>query len=100
MDAAGSQAQPITSGDALDWRPAVSPDGTRVAFTPNRGGKRGVWVVAADGVTPRSVVTGDVLDRVSWSPDGRRLVYALGDDTGSTIWTVAADGGTPSGCRA
>jgi Tol biopolymer transport system component len=95
MDATGSRVQPLTTGDALDWRPAVSPDGARVAFTSNRGGARGVWIVPADGGTPRALAAGDVLDRVSWSPDSRRLVYALAADTGSTIWTVDADSGTP-----
>lgn len=39
-DASGGQAVPLTSGDSLDQRPVVSPDGRSVAFLSNREGKR------------------------------------------------------------
>ena len=42
-----------TSDSSIDERPAYSPDGTQVAFVSDRGGRRGIWVVSADGGTPR-----------------------------------------------
>ncbi|MGQ0736221.1 MAG: LpqB family beta-propeller domain-containing protein [Acidobacteriota bacterium] len=67
---------PLTSGPDQDRRPAVSPDEQQVAFVSNRNGRRGIWIVPADGGTPRPVIEVDVIDTLSWAPDGRRLVYA------------------------
>ena len=66
-----------------------------IAFVSDRGGQRGVWIVNADGGSPRLVSHADVLDTLSWSPDGQRLVYAtpIGDAPGLMIINVA-DGTT------
>ena len=96
IDYAGGQPNPLTSGDALDQRPIVSPDGTQVAFVSNREGQRGLWIVPAAGGTPRLLQAGAVLDHASWSPDSRRLVYALAGGAASTLWTIDASGGTPA----
>ena len=42
----------------------------------DRNGQRGIWIVAADGGTPRFVAAARVLTTASWSPDGTRLVYS------------------------
>jgi serine/threonine protein kinase len=95
IDPSGGQAIPLTTGDWVDQRPVVSPDGRSVAFISNRGGRRGIWIVPADGGTPRLLVHGDVLDRVSWSPDSRHLVYSSAGATVTSLWVVQAGGGTP-----
>ena len=61
--------------------PALSPDGTRVAFTRflSSGGGRyekqgGIWIASSRGGTPvQRTTTGSC---PQWSPDGRRLTYA------------------------
>ena len=59
----GSRAtQPLTSGSAIDDRPAFSPDGKSIAFVSDRGGARGVWTVSADGGSVRLVGKAQVLD--------------------------------------
>ena len=55
----GSGTRPLTSGSALDDRPTFSPDGQQVAFSSDRDGRRGIWVISADGGSPR---TGRCLD--------------------------------------
>jgi hypothetical protein len=61
-----------------DTDPAVSPDGTRIAFSWTRGTTRGIHVMdTADGRTVRTIVD-DRLDSgtdPAWTPDGRALVY-------------------------
>ncbi|MDQ3170342.1 MAG: hypothetical protein M3Q55_09430, partial [Acidobacteriota bacterium] len=60
--------------------PAVSPDGTSIAFSA-RGW---LWVMPADGGVARRVTKGAGLDsRPAWHPDGGRLALVR-DDTRNT----------------
>src|SRR6266536_5490843 len=65
-----------TAGAAFDERPAFSPDGSRVAFVSDRGGSRGIWIVASDGGAPALLAPAQVLDALTWSPDGKWIVFA------------------------
>ncbi|MBX2997553.1 MAG: PD40 domain-containing protein [Caldilineaceae bacterium] len=47
----------LTDSPALDGLPAVSPDGSRVAFVSNRGGSWGIWVVPITGGNAQAVIT-------------------------------------------
>jgi Tol biopolymer transport system component len=95
-DADGANPGPLTSDAEIDSLPAISPDGSRVAFVSSRGGRRGLWLVPAGGGAPRLLVPVDVVDRPSWSPDGRALVYAAeGTDGQVGLWVASADSGTP-----
>ena len=67
---------PLTSGVAIDERPAISPDGRQIAFISDRSGRRGIWIVSIDGGAPRFVVDADVVDTLSWSPDSTQIVFA------------------------
>jgi Tol biopolymer transport system component/tRNA A-37 threonylcarbamoyl transferase component Bud32 len=74
----GSDLRPLTSGAALDERPAVSPDGQQVAFISDRGGERGIWLIGLEGGTPQFLGPAtDVIDMLTWSPDGRQIAYAV-----------------------
>jgi dipeptidyl aminopeptidase/acylaminoacyl peptidase len=62
--------------------PAVSPDGTIVAFVVSRVDMAKnkyfsqIWLAAAGGSTaPRSVTNGDNDGQPAWSPDGRALAF-------------------------
>ncbi len=62
--------------------PAVSPDGTQVAFVVTRVDVEGntyrsqVWLAAADGSTAAAPITGGDHDgQPTWSPDGSRLAF-------------------------
>jgi Tol biopolymer transport system component len=75
------------------YAPKWSPDGTQLAYYANDGAGTALVISAADGATPRKVVTGTAgqgypIDP-SWSPDGRKIVFtqahrcgAAGDCTG------------------
>jgi dipeptidyl aminopeptidase/acylaminoacyl peptidase len=62
----------------LGSRPAVSPDGTRVAWFDGGDRRRAVWVADTDGSgRPRRVVRARDVGEVAFSPDGRLLAIAL-----------------------
>ena len=74
----GRDPRPLTSGTALDERPAISPDGRVVAFVSDRGGARGLWLIGLDGGTPQFLTAAtDLIDTPTWSPDARQIAYAV-----------------------
>ncbi len=85
----------LAADAATEQDPALSPDGTRVAFASDRAGGLDVWVVKVDG-TGLTRVTDHPADdtQPSWSPDGTRLVFtSTRDDSEGDLYTVAVSGG-------
>src|SRR5262249_42467580 len=57
-------------------QPRWSPDGTRIAFYSNRGGKSDIWTIRADGsqLEPAAILgPGRPAYHPVWSPDGTRI---------------------------
>jgi len=75
MNADGNNLQLITTG-GLD--PALSPDGTQVAFA-RWDEPRGLFVVNIDGSDERRLVGGNFVKNPTWSPDGTRIAYNVQD---------------------
>jgi Tol biopolymer transport system component len=84
MDTDGSHIRQITKGEAVDWFPRFSPDGTRILFTrskkgwvferdANTEGKWDIFTVAPDGSDELKVV-----DNASWGSwiSNDEIVYA------------------------
>jgi dipeptidyl aminopeptidase/acylaminoacyl peptidase len=67
----------LTSDAADDAMPAISPDGSKIAFASNRGGSWDIYVMPISGGQAVQV-TDDAGDDVhpSWSPDGTALVFS------------------------
>ncbi len=83
---------PATLGD---YSPAVSPDGSRIAFVRGiNGATADLFTIPFDGGAATRV-TWDNQDLVGldWSADGQSLVYATDRAGGYTIWRVPAIGG-------
>jgi len=81
----------ITNDTAEDSDPAWSPDGTRIAFTTDRGSPGGrlyVALIAPDGSGFRQLVPGR---RPAWSPDATRIVF-VGTAEAPGLHLVNADG--------
>src|SRR4051812_15339516 len=87
----------LTQNGALDKDPAWSPDGTKIAFSSNRGGSFDIWVMNADGGAPVRVTTGPEADAAidrepAWSPDGTKLAFSSNRDGDDEIYVMNADG--------
>ncbi len=104
VDVAGGSARALTqdSGIALNYQPRISPDGRQIAFVSDRGGMDNLWLMEADGSSPR-IVAQDLNSRAltpAWTPDGQYIVIRRdeigrgGDgEDGLGIWMHHRDGG-------
>jgi hypothetical protein len=78
---------------ARDGYPAWSPDGSRIAFSSDRGGNRDVLAVAPGGGEPARLTDDPAPDATpAWSPDGRAIAFARGAVPTRTLWVMAPDG--------
>jgi Tol biopolymer transport system component len=102
-NADGSQAMQLTSMDPLatTGTPRWSPDGQRIAFDSNAGsggvgGTYQVYVIGADGGSPRALTSGSSGNfTATWSPDGRWIYFSSTRDGQEQIWRVSPEGGEP-----
>ncbi len=68
--------RPLTSGAYRDSDPAISPDGTRVAYLSNRSGSRQIHVRWLDGRNQAQVTRADPSPgSLAWSADSNWIAY-------------------------
>jgi TolB protein len=81
----------LTRDPAQDVMPAISPDGSMIAYCSDRSGNWDVFVMPVTGGKAFQI-TSDITPDVapSWSPDGTQLVFSrLGETSGRwEMWTV------------
>jgi Tol biopolymer transport system component len=104
----GQRSTQLPSSHAGDSRPAVSPDGQRVAFLRETNGTRAIEVTDIDGRNLREVVHTDgaeggpnlVPEPPAWSPNSRHIAVTVlvgpAGDEDSQIWIVDVDTGARS----
>ena len=83
----------LTNGDWNDITPALSPDGTRLAFASNRSGgwQIYIWNLENGQIAPLTQQPGYKASP-SWSPDGLWLAYEGYAENNLDIFIQAADG--------
>ncbi|PRB16557.1 serine hydrolase [Microbacterium sp. MYb62] len=93
----------VTVDDLLSVRtpeqPALSPDGSRIAFvvrTTDREGDRdtrALWQVPTSGGAPAPLTHATSDSTPVWSPDGSQLAFLRAQDGPGQIWLLPAAGG-------
>jgi TolB protein len=85
MDADGTSERPLIVQDSDQRYPALSPDGTRIAYTSRNARDADLWVANADGTGAHLVYDSGVADSApAWSPDSTRLAFERHDPGVST----------------
>jgi serine/threonine protein kinase/Tol biopolymer transport system component len=95
MDSAGGHKHRVTSDANTEMYPAVSPDGSYIAFTSNRTGGFCLWKAAVDGTDEIQLTFGGTDLWPRWSPDGKWIVYSSEKSDTRRLWKVSVDGGDP-----
>ncbi|MGA2361869.1 MAG: S41 family peptidase [Candidatus Aminicenantales bacterium] len=76
VDIKGGTAVRLTSHPGLEMSPAISPDGTTVAFAAQYEGPTEVYTMPlAGGLPVRRTFSGQTSIPVGWTPDGK-IIYA------------------------
>ena len=104
MSLDGKKITPLTNGpgQAMNVEPAVSPDGSKIAFSSDRSGKPMIFVMNSDGSGVKQLTfAGFYNSTPTWSPDGKKIAFAGVDrakDSGDgrtgafDIFIINADG--------
>jgi Tol biopolymer transport system component len=90
----GSPGEPVqvTRGVRRLQTAALSPDGTRFAFTEHTE-QEDLYVMNADGTGQQRLTNDPHRDReVAWSPDGSRIAFYSNRDGVYQVWTIRPDG--------
>ncbi len=89
----------VVTTDAEETWAAVSPDGTKVAYTSDTNGNTDIWVkdLGTDATDPGTCLTADSPYRdeaPSWSPNGEKIAFHSDRNGDFDIWLMDADGAT------
>jgi TolB protein len=95
MNADGSNPVNLTNDPGFDgWRPAWSPDGSKIAFFSGRDDDE-IYVMNADGTDRRRITNSPGSDaNPAWSPDGTKIAFVSLRDgfPNDEIYVMNADG--------
>ena len=83
MGAGGGTATRVVGleGGGTNRHPAVSPDGTRIAFSSSREGEFSIYIVGVDGEGLQRLTQSYYSDgEPAWSPDGSKIAFVRGYD--------------------
>jgi tricorn protease len=112
VSAKGGIARRLTSHDGFEMFAHFSPDGKQLAFTGQYDGNTEVYLMPAEGGTPKRLTytatlgRDDVSDRMGpnnivfgWTPDGKNILFrsrmkTFNDFIGQ-LYTISVDGGIP-----
>jgi Tol biopolymer transport system component len=79
------------------FSPAVSPDGTRIAFSYDLDGDSDIFIVNVDGSGLVNLTADSPANEwgPTWAPNGRQIAFVTDRDGDSEIYRMDADGSNP-----
>lgn len=89
LNIGGGAARNIASGLPWEYQPRFSPDGSKIAFTSDRGGGDNIWIMNPDG-SDKAQITKEsfrLLNNATWSADGRFIAARKHFTTGRSLGT-------------
>jgi TolB protein len=97
MNIDGSGAEMISNGQGEVHNPAWSPDGTKVAFSWNKGYVAGDFNIFVMDINNRAnpvqlTKESGSNENPSWAPDGLHIVYSNQKGRSTQIYTILANG--------
>jgi serine/threonine protein kinase len=101
LDANGTligDGRPIASSSRREYNAAISPDGSRIAFSSTRSGSDEIWVADREG---RNLVQLTMsanpfgTNTPAWSPDGTRIAYVSRLEGAEDVFVIPVTGGLP-----
>jgi Tol biopolymer transport system component len=81
----------IAAGTFVDFKPAWSPDGSKIAFTSNMDGPYRLYTINPDGSGLARVADEPASGRPAWSPDSSTIAYSENRSDGC-IWVIGVTG--------
>jgi len=97
-DGLNGEPRRLTGGNANDFNPGFSPDGSRIAFNSDRGGSGShhIYTMNLDGSDIKQITQGNSNNRApAYSPDGSTIVFQSDRDGREHLWMVPVSGGEP-----
>jgi TolB protein len=96
MNADGSAAREIKTGVELNASPALSPDGSQIAFAGSAKGNPDIYVISTAGTGLRRLTMTHAIEASpDWSPTGRQILYTSDQSGTPQIWVMDAEGTGP-----
>lgn len=93
MDIDGANPIALTKNGSLNLFPAVSPDGTRIAFTSYRHDNPDLYMLnLSKGTLARILAHPGLNTTPAFFPDGRRLVVTLTKDGNAELYEIDSSG--------
>jgi Tol biopolymer transport system component len=97
MKGDGTAPRQLTATDLYEGDPAVSPDGTTIAFTRRLAdGNFEIFLMNIDGSGQINLTNHPALDFYpTWSPDGTQIAFTSERSGGRQIFVMRSDGSSP-----
>jgi TolB protein len=94
MDHDGANQKPITQYKTISFTPAVSPDGSRLAFTTYQRGNPAIFVFSLETGRrlPFYSPVSSVVTTPDFTPDGQRMLFSSSVGGWSQIYIASVDG--------
>lgn len=85
----------VTTGAGWEGEPALSPDGSLIAYASDESGNPDIWIIDAQGGNALRLTDDPGDDRgPHWFPDGSAIAFVSNRSGRSAIWKVPRLGGS------